>query len=53
MVIRRTPNPSPSPDRFAEKVGRGEGPPPADPQLTPDPDQAKRPGGPGKGARRR
>jgi hypothetical protein len=45
-------DPKVTPTNLEAKLGRPEGTP-ADPALPPPPDQAKRPGGQGKGARRR
>jgi hypothetical protein len=43
MVIRRSPNPSPSPTHDEQKLGR-KGQTPADANSSPDPAMAKRPG---------
>ena len=51
MTVTSKPS-SPSPDPAEQKIGRGPSPVPADPDLSPSPDEAKRPGGQGKGARR-
>ena len=46
-------DPALSPDNVTAKLGRLEGQSPADANLSPPPDQAKRPGRTGKGARRK
>jgi hypothetical protein len=46
-------DPALTPDNVTAKLGRVEGQSPANVDLSPDPAAAKRPGGQGKGARRR